>query len=551
MKKKSSADLLVLGLLVLLSHLPTSAAAALKLESYLRRPKLVVVLVVDQFRADYLTRFESRFLPSSGKPGQLGGFRYLMKGAYFPFAEYEHLQTTTCPGHAAILTGAYPYAHRIAINEWYDSANGKDVYCVNDDDAKLVGVPAEALPGVSPKLLKTTTVGDELKAAGHSSRVVGIALKDRSAVLLGGHRADLAIWFDGSAYKWISSKYYLPDDKLPEWLEKLNAGIDKRRNTQREWKSRAETGLSSSFGAGAFSREITFGSRASLASPIGVDLTTEAALAAVRAYGLGGKPSPDILAISYSSHDMLGHKMGPNSREMEEMTIAEDRSLAELFKGLEKSVPGGMKNVLVVLTGDHGVAQSRGNLIYARFEAGAIDQEAMIERLNKALDKKFGETGGKKWIVRALSFNFYLDRKLIQEKKLEAKDVEAELKALLLKEPAAAAVLTRTDYLNGNFPPGMHGRQAKITYVLDQSGDVIMIPKPFYTEDKDPVTHVTGYNYDRMVPIALAGPNIRSAVHPEHVHVVDLAPTLSFLLGVIAPAHSEGRVLSEAIRNEK
>lgn len=548
MKKSASCLLLVVSLVALIAD---RASAALSLENYMHRPKLVVVVVIDQFRADYLTRFESRFLPSSNKPGQLGGFRYLMKGAYFPFAEYEHLQTTTCPGHAAIMTGAYPYAHHIAINEWYDVVKGKDVYCVNDDDAKLVGVTAEGRPGVSPKLLKTTTVGDELKSAGHPSRVIGVALKDRAAVLLGGHRADLAIWFDGGAFKWISSQYYLSDNKLPSWVEKLNADVEKLRNSQREWKSQTETGLSNSIDAGPFSREITIGSKSSIATPVGIELTTDAALAAVHAYGLGTKASPDILAISYSSHDMLGHKMGPNSREMEELTVAEDRSLAQLFKGLEKAVPGGMKNVLVVLTGDHGVAPAYGNSVAARLEAGAVDEVAMSGRLNEALDKKFGETGGKKWIVKAHSFNFYLDRKLIQEKKLEAKDVEAELKAVLLKEPAAAAVMTRTDYLNGNFPPGMHGRQAKITYILDQSGDAIMIPKPFYAEDGEPVAHMTGYNYDRQVPIALAGPNIQSGVHPDHVHVVDIAPTLSFLLGVIPPAHSEGRVLTEAIRHDK
>jgi hypothetical protein len=192
----------------------------IKLESFLSRPKLTLVLVIDQFRADYLTRFASRFLPSSGKNGEVGGFKYLMsKGAYFPQAKYDVLENMTCPGHATILTGSYPYLSGIVLNEWYDRSLGRMIYCVDDGDSPLVGSDLKgAESGVSPKNLVGTTVGDELKNSGRPSKIISIALKDRAAILLGGHRADLAVWLS-SNYRWVSSRYYVKDKELPRWIE--------------------------------------------------------------------------------------------------------------------------------------------------------------------------------------------------------------------------------------------------------------------------------------------------------------------------------------------
>ena len=541
------------SLLCLLSSYSSSTVAIaspapLSSRDYLRKPKLIVVLVIDQFRADYLTRFASRFLPAQGKAG-VGGFRYLMEnGAYYPFAEHDVLQNMTCPGHVSILTGAQPYASRIPLNEWFDSEKEKHVYCVDDDESPIVGSESSKGHGASPRLLKTTTVGDELKGAGYSSKVVAIGLKDRSAIMLGGHRADLAIWFDAKNYKWISSRYYLPDGTLPSWLDALNKTINKQKGGTFTWSTKEpETGLSNESDRGPFQRSFIIGTKDALRSPVGVALTTEAAIETAKALRLGQGSSPDILAISYSSHDMMGHKVGPNAREMEELTVDEDRNLSQLFRKLDKSVPGGLKSVLIVLTADHGVAPIVGQNIAGKLESALIDQDALVGRINEKLVERFGPVEKSGWIMASRSFNFYLNHRAIKEKKLSARDFENEIKKLLLKEPGVETAFSVGDYYAKTLPPGMYSKQIMTSYIPGMNGDVMMIPRAFFMEDRDPATHMTGYSYDRMVPLVIAGPNIRPGVYAEKAHVVDIAPTLSFLLGIIAPPHVEGRVLAEII----
>lgn len=525
--------------------MPAVFGKKLTLEQFQERPRLVLVLVIDQFRADYLTRFQKRFLPS--RSGALGGFQYLMsKGAYFPFAEYEQLQNLTGPGHATILTGGYPVSHRIILNDWFDVQTGKTVNCVEDAESPLIGGGGEKDYGVSPRPLRSTTVGDELKLAGYKSRVVAIALKDRAAVLLGGHRADLALWFSEESNRWVSSRYYFPEGKLPGWVDTLNEKIHARKGKRLEWHPQgAETGLSETDKLASF--EAVHGGKDANESPIGVDLTNEAALAAIREYKLGSGPAPDVLAVSYSTHDMLGHSVGPNSRLMEEMTVYEDRALAELFKTLERSVPGGMKNVLVVLTADHGVAPAPNFLRSVKIPTGAVGQKNLTERMNEALAKKFGDPGKPGWIANASTFNFYLNRTALDARKVAAADVESALKELLLKEPSTDSVFTRSEWLAGLRPPGRLKAQAEKGYVPGQNGDVVLIPKPYHIDNEKVPTHITGYAYDRVVPVVLAGPNVDPGVYAQPARVVDIAPTLSFLLGIIPPAQSEGRVLAEAL----
>jgi len=528
------------------------ADQTLKLSQYLQRPKLVVVVVIDQFRADYLTRFASRFLAARPTGKTIGGFRYLMgEGAYFPFAQFDVLQNMTCPGHAAILTGALPYAHHIPLNEWYDDSSAKDVYCVEDSSTELVGSNTKTKqPGVSPRLLKVSTFGDELKSAGYNSHIIAISLKDRAAILLGGHRADLAMWFDQDASEWISSRYYLPEGRRPSWMTHLNSEIAKKLFQPTLWKAKGqETGLSNQYDKGKFEREGSYGSKESLRTPVGIELTTQAAIAALKEYKLGSSTATDLLAVSYSSHDMLGHKFGPNAREMEELTIAEDQSLSELFTSINNTVPGGIKNALIVLTGDHGVAPTVPFAMTGRFETGTVNGSELLKNINTALSQKFGPTGeaAAGYVAAVHSFNFYLNHKAIAARKLTVKEVEDALKSLLLKENATEAVFSLSDYRAGRLPGGIHARQINNSYVPGINGDVVLIPKPFYVEEGEPATHMTGYSYDRTVPIVIAGPHILRNVYATQAHVIDIAPTLSFLSGVLPPTNSEGRVLSEAI----
>ena len=521
---------------------------SMSLEAFEKRPKLVVVLVIDQFRSDYLTRFSSRFLPAKSANGDVGGFRYLMaNGAFYPAARYDVLQSMTCPGHAMILSGSYPYMNGINLNEWYDPKRGKLSYCAYDPDSPLVGASNTEDDGVSPKNLIGSTVGDELKNAGHSSRVVAVALKDRSAIFLGGHRADSAIWLS-KGFQWVTSRHYAKDGQLPKWVDELNDSLKKRKGETVVWSSKEkESGLSNAFESGEFSRTTTFGTKDSLRYSPGVEITVDAALAASRAYKLGQRTSPDVLAISFSTHDMLGHDVGPNAREMEEMTIVEDRAIARLLNGLRKSMRGGLADTVVVLTGDHGVSPDVDYLKAAGVPAGRMEDDDLLQNAEKAMVAKFGPSPTGKWMAAVRSFNFYFDRDALAKKDLASATAEDTVKAALLAEPGAAFVFGRSDRAAGKLPPGQHERQIAKSYIASKSGDVVLIPKPFFMEKGAFTTHMTGYAYDRSVPIVITGRNVRPGVRAEAADVVDIAPTLSFLLGVLAPATSEGRVLSESL----
>lgn len=533
-------------LFVLLMFLSTaSQGARVQFASYANRPKLVVAIVIDQCRSDFLTRFEKRLRANKG-----GGLQHLIRnGAYYPAAKYDILQSMTCPGHATVLTGAYPYQMGIPLNEWYDTTKKASVYCAEDSESAIVGREAKPEEGLSPRRLVGSTVGDELKIAGYKSKVVAIALKDRSAIMMGGHRADLALWLEEG--KWVSSKYYLADGKLPGWVSALNVGLEKEKGSTFKWSVRGvSTGLTEE-PAKPLKREIEAGSKESFATQYGVKLTTDAAIRALSELKLGQGAGPDILAVSYSSHDMLGHAKGLQAREMEELTMYEDESLGLLLKEIEKRV--GLKNVVFTFTGDHGVAPAVDVVKSQKMPAGHLETKSMVDELNRALAEKFGKSSKGPWILRVRSLNFYLDPAVLLDKKKSRAEVEAELKRLILLpkangEPSrdgVAQVFTQTDWEERKLPAGRWERQILKTYIPGKSGNVVLIPKPFWFDKGAFANHTTGYEYDRSVPLIFVGGGAKPGVYANSAEVVDLAPTLSFMLGLVAPSGSDGRILHE------
>jgi predicted AlkP superfamily pyrophosphatase or phosphodiesterase len=557
MKKLFAFTLALTGALSSARAIPVRAAPPI-----ITRPKLVVLLVIDQFRADYLLRHESRFKPAQGPGGEVGGFEYLMRqGAYYPMAEYGILQSMTCPGHATVLTGAYPYQAGIPLNYWFDEKQDRNVYCAEDTRYKIVGAPDEPRAGKAPTLLAATTVGDELKNAGLASRVVTVALKDRAAIMMGGHRADLALWMDGHERRWVSSDFYLPDHKLPDWVNELNREIQPKPGQTIRWEAKGPgTGLSDpayvpvddgrKLGK-SFPHAIEASRKEALSLPYGLELTEQAAERAIDAYHLGQGKAPDLLAVSFSSHDYIGHAFGPNSREIEEMTVNEDRLIAKLLNHLRKRVPGGLGQVVVALTGDHGTPPDPDWASKHRFDAGMIRPSKLDAKIDRALIERFGEPhveGKLKWIAPSIDLNFYVNRHAVADRKVELATVEAAIKEALLASPGIAHAVTAAEYELRRLPPGQHGEQLDHTYFRGRSGDVIGILKPYWMSDEyDEVAHMTGYNYDRRVPLAIAGPGIRPGLQPGRARVIDLAPTLSHLLAVLPPSLSEGRVLTEAL----
>lgn len=255
-----------------------------------------------------------------------------------------------------------------------------------------------------------------------------------------------------------------------------------------------------------------------------------------------------MLTISFSSHDYAGHRYGPNSTEMRDMTVAEDKAVADIRSAVQAQVPGGLKDVLFVLTGDHGVAPSPEYLSAAGVEAGRIDEHGLVKEMNLALNKKYGQPKQREWVRSSQDFNFFLDEENIRQAKLNLGAVEADLKEILIKNPAFAHVFTGSEYENHQLPPGMFARKIEKTYYRGRSGHVVAIQKPFYINGtKGGASHMTGYVYDRTVPIIFSGFGIKNGLYPT-AEVVDIAPTIAFLIGVLPPALSEGHVLSQALK---
>ena len=297
-----------------------------------RKPKLVLAIVVDQFRYDYLTRFRSEYT---------GGLnRLLTRGAVFANANYEQAPTVTAIGHSILMSGAMPSVSGIIGNEWFEPASGKRVTSVEDDSVKLLGGSSEG--GASPRRLLVSTVGDELKiASGGKSRVIGISLKDRSAILPAGHMADGAYWIEAKTGNVVSSTYYFAE--LPAWIKDLNASKPADKYSGAAWLGHTllkfgEAGYYASLPPTPFSNEL-------------IELIAERAIAAEK---LGQRQVTDLLTVSFSGNDYVGHEYGPDSPEVRYTAVRTDKVMEKLFSYLETSV--GMQNVLVVLTADHGVA---------------------------------------------------------------------------------------------------------------------------------------------------------------------------------------------------
>ncbi|MFN3697335.1 MAG: alkaline phosphatase family protein [Pseudobdellovibrio sp.] len=500
---------------VVLLPLNIFANSVLKYSDFQKKPRLVVLIVIDQFRSDYLTRFESQFLKARKANGELGGFRFLMENsAYFPFATYDVFQNMTCPGHAMISTGSRPYRNGINLNEYYDRDLKRMVYCAEDNQH-----------AISPSRLKTTSFSDEYKNAGYSSKVISIALKDRSAVMLGGHRADLALWMDYDQYKWTTSSYYT--QKTPDWIESSNKELRKL------------DGLTSSIDG----KQVKFLSKKGLSYSKGIDLSFDLAEKALSAEKLGLNKQTDFLFLSLSTHDMLGHKLGLNSKEMQELTLFEDQRLSLFLNRLKKHL-GQLDQVDIYLTADHGVAPTVEYSQSAKIDAGKIDYLEVYRLVNKKLDQEFGELKSKSWIAATKSLNFYYDPEVLEKKKIKISELNKVVQEALKGVKGIYSIVFNEDLANKKMPLGLIGEQLEKQFLKSHSGDFIIIPDAFYMEKDDNLTtHMTSYSYDKTVPLILFGSKFKKGVYSHNALVIDLAPTISFSLGVLSPALNEGQVL--------
>lgn len=492
---------------LILSALVLNAATY---DQYKKRPKLIVIIVVDQLRADTFTRFEKKLKPK-GSFEKPGGYQFLLSnGAYYPLAEYKLMQAMTCPGHAIISTGGYPSTIGIPLNQWYDSANSRVMGCVEDPKFK-----------VSPFRLKTSTIGDELKVISPQSKIVAMAMKDRSSVMLGGHKADHAFWFKDKG--WLTSEYY--NKELPSWVTAENKKI-----FEGELKNKSKIEIEEAQN-----------------SPSAVRWITSLAIEAMKAEKLGLDAATDILAISYSSHDMAGHKYGSFSKEVEALTLAEDQQISNLLNAIKKQM-GSLNDVVFVVTGDHGIPQTVEQATNNKLDSGRIDSLAFYKTVSESLNEKFGKPKVE-WIKAGTSFNYYLNPEALKQRKISVQQAAEVVKLEAKKMKGVYDVFTAEDFKN-NFVIHPYFKTGIMNqYIPGVSGDVVVILEPFYMNAGDNVVnHLTGYSYDKFVPFIIMGSQFKTGIRSEPMEVIDIAPTLSFILGQLPPAKSSGRVLTEALK---
>jgi Type I phosphodiesterase / nucleotide pyrophosphatase len=482
------------------------------------KPKLVVAIVVDQFRYDYLTRFRS---------GYNGGLDQLLtKGAVYTNARYIHFPTVTAVGHSTFLSGALPAVSGIIANEWYDRESKKNVTSVSDPKETLLGATGEAS---SPRRLLVSTVGDELRSANANSKVIGISLKDRAAILPAGHMANGAYWFDNKTGAFVSSTFYFPE--LPGWVKDFNGTHPADKFAGSEWMGKkflpAGEKLNESLAA----------------SPWGNELIEAFAERAVESEQLGKRGITDLLAVSFSSNDYVGHAVGPDDPQVQDMAIRTDILFRKLFAYLDKQV--GMKDVLVVFTADHGVAPTPEMSKQRKLEAGRIPAGAVEKPVEAALEAKFGPG---KWIEKVVDGGtmLYLDHALIHEKKLDRAQVDKVAADAAREVPHIFRAYTREQIMNGETGSDISGRDVANGFFPARGADVVVIQEPYWLfGGTSGTSHGTPFGYDTHVPVIFMGPGIKPGKYFDSVTVNDIAPTLATLLSLEIPSGAAGRVLAE------
>jgi len=529
--------LVALVALALFGLIPAGFASA-----YNARPKLVVVIVIDQFRGDYLERYRDEF-------GD-GGFRvFLDRGAYFTDCNYDYANTRTAPGHATLFTGSYTSGHGIVSNEWWDPQKKKRVTSVEDDTQKPVGADAGRTgPGASPHNLMSDTLGDELKlATGGKARVFAVSLKDRAAVLPAGFSGDAAYWIDPQTGDWITSTYYRPD--LPEWVRNFNGSHRAEKYLNREWRDKDGDGNVLGSTAPRNSRDKD-GTPAGFyqivgSTPFANDYQLEFARELVLYERLGTGPATDLLVISLSANDILGHQAGPDSPQMRSMALELDRSLAEFFGFLGHQI--GMANVWMALSSDHGVAPLPEFAKALRLPAANLDAQGLRGQINSLLSKKYGKKGS---YVLDLDYPVaWLDQDAFSGTP-GAKDesiAEGEV-GEAMKQMGFTGYFTKSQLARGDTPPTEIGRRYAHSYSPEGGYYVIGIPNPFQVGTTKGTDHATPFSYDTHVPLAFYGLAFQPGIYRTHAEPVDLAVTLASLLGINAPAQATGRVLTEALQ---
>lgn len=507
------------------------------------KPKLLIGVVVDQLRYDYLDKFSEDF-------GKDGFNRLIEEGFYARNVNYNYKPTYTGPGHASIFTGTTPSTHGIVGNNWYSRLEGKRVYCVELTDE-------EGNNYYSPERMKSRSIADEIRLfSNFKGKSYGVSLKDRGAILPAGHLANGAYWFDGKKGKWVSSDFYKESDT--KWLNDFNSINFKEKYLSEDWELFAEekTYAKSLADENPYEGELYEGSGVSFpydlikgfeksgydilkAIPQGNSMTVDIALSLIKANQLGEDEFLDFLSVSFSATDYVGHRFGVNSREVQDTYLQLDKDIARLLNFLDDNV--GKENYLLFLTSDHGAGEVPSFLKEQSAPAGYIDAKQIRSKVEEELDKKYGEAD---WIEYFINFNLYFNKSALSEKSLNLSQLNTTVTSLLLEMEGVADVYHSEREINSS----TYNQMTKNGLLASESGDLVILESPNYIiYSKTGSTHGSPYRYDTHVPLLFFGNEIEKGESYKSYDITDIIPTAAAILKLPLPDGASGNVINEVI----
>ncbi|WP_044403271.1 alkaline phosphatase PafA [Lacinutrix sp. Hel_I_90] len=513
------------------------------------RPKLVVGIVIDQMRYDYLTRFYEKY-------GTDGFKRLVNDGFNCKNNHYNYIPTYTGPGHASIYTGTTPKNHGVIANNWYDKFEKETVYCAGDPNVLAVGTDSE-YERMSPHRMKTTTFGDENRLFTQSKgKTIGVSIKDRGAILPAGHAANGAFWFRGREEgNFITSTYYM--NELPQWVQDFNSS-DVAESYLKVWntlyaiESYTESGSDlNTFEAGfngkdtatfpydlAALKDENAGFDIIKASPYGNSIVADFAIAALDGEQLGHDAITDVLTVSFSSTDYIGHNFGVNSKEIQDTYLRLDQDLARLFNALDTKV--GVGEYTVFLTSDHGAIDVPGYLQSVKIPSGYFDGRAFSSQLNTFMLQQFNASD----LIENISNNqLFLNKEKLDSLNIELDEVQNALVNELINYKAIDKVFSAEAMQTSNYTKGIEALLQN-GYHQKRSGDILYVYDPaVISYPKTGSTHGSGLSYDTHVPLLFYGQGIKKGSTLVKTEITDIAPTISALLGIGFPNGATGQVL--------
>lgn len=513
----------------------------------IERPKLVVGIVVDQMRWDYLYRYQKRYTD--------GGFKRLLgEGFSCENTMIPYVPSVTAIGHTCIYTGSVPSIHGIAGNNFVKE--GKKVYCTDDDSVKPVGTTSEAAL-MSPRNLWVSTIGDEMKIASNGrAKVVGVALKDRASILPAGHNPNGAFWFDDQTGCFITSSYYM--DRLPKWVEAFNGKRLPEQYLSQKWNTiyPKNTYTESTTDENEYENGIREGVKATLPlnlpelykkygygiirnTPFGNSLTLDMAKAAIDGEQLGADDETDLLAVSCSSTDYIGHQVGTHAIETEDTYLRLDKAIADFLAYLDSKV--GKGNYLVFLSADHGAMNNAAFLQDRRIPAGSWNASATAKKLNQVLAKEYPEAGD---IVKTvMNYQVFFNRDVIKSKQLDFDNIKQTVVNVLKEDPSVLYACDMATASTESIPEEVKSRIIN-GYNRERSGDVVIILKPnFYAHSMKGTDHGAWNSYDTHIPLVFMGWGIKHGATTKQTFMTDIAPTIAAMLHVQAPNGCVGKAI--------